>query len=162
MQPEECKAISKAVGSVYEPEQVRLLLHLHNHLTVLLYVVMNRSVCSGDAVGSLAESVICLPSQSCWSVCCCKSHCCVTCYYFLCKVAKKFVYGIERGRYLLPSADTLQDWFLADATASWSTRTLPLLVSCILGPIIPLAMFVYTKLVDRIVRQHRHKREAQA
>lgn len=77
----------------------------------------------------------------------------------MCKVARKFVYGIERGRYLLPSPDVLQDWFLMDATASWSVRTLPLLVSCMLGPIIPVAMFVYTKVVDRIVRQHRDKRK---
>ena len=79
----------------------------------------------------------------------------------VCKVARKFVYGIERGRYLLPSPDVLQDWFLMDATASWSIRSLPLLVSCILGPIIPLAMFVYTKVVDRIVRQQRQKRATQ-
>ena len=31
MQPEECKAISKAVGDVYESEQVRLLLQLHHY-----------------------------------------------------------------------------------------------------------------------------------
>ncbi|KAL3137822.1 hypothetical protein ABBQ38_005078 [Trebouxia sp. C0009 RCD-2024] len=95
IKPEECKAISKAVGSVYEPEQV----------------------------------------------------------------AKKIVYGIERGRYLLPSPDVLQDWFLMDATASWSVRSLPVLVSSVLAPLIPLVMLVFTKFIDRIVRQHRQKRE---
>ncbi len=73
------------------------------------------------------------------------------------QVARGFVHGIEQGRYHLPSPDIGQDWFIMDGTASWSPRRLPLLVSCILAPIVPLAMFVCTKIADRIVRAERLK-----
>ena len=77
------------------------------------------------------------------------------------QVAKKFVRGIERGRYLLPGPDIGQDWFIMEAGASWAPRGLPLLVSCLLAPLVPIAMYVCTILADRIARQHRHKRQAE-
>lgn len=140
---------------MYQPEQVRLLVQLHAFACdVEVGLVHNAGMhcTSDDPFGSVADASVAHHPKAC----CFRTEP-LTC---VCKVARKFVYGIERGRYLLPSPDVLQDWFLMDATASWSIRSLPLLVSCILGPIIPLAMFVYTKVVDRIVRQHRHKRKS--
>lgn len=93
IKPEGCKAVSKAFGSVYKPEQV----------------------------------------------------------------AKGFVCGLEKGKYHLPTPDIGQDWFIMDGTASWSPRSLPLLLSCVLAPVVPIAMYVCTKVADRIVRKQRQR-----
>lgn len=151
MQPEECKAISRAVGSVYEPEQVRLPVN-----SQIMFSSAMADACSSEMLNVISNQALPTTPKA-FAMRAVKMYCHTT-SYCVCQVADKFVYGLERGRYLLPSPDVLQDWFLMDATASWSVRSLPLLVSCVLAPLVPLAMFVYTKLTDRIVRQHRQKR----
>lgn len=71
------------------------------------------------------------------------------------QVAKKFIDSLQRGQYHLSTPDLGQDLLIMDATASWSPRNLPLLVSCLLAPIVPVAMYVCTKWSDRIVRRQR-------
>ena len=76
-------------------------------------------------------------------------------------MAKLIVKGLEKGRYHLPTPDLGQDWFIMDGTASWSPRSLPLVASVLLAPIVPIAMFVLYKVSDRIVRKQRLKEEKQ-
>lgn len=71
------------------------------------------------------------------------------------QVASKFVNSLQRGQYHLSTPDLGQDLFIMDATASWSPRNLPVLVSCLLAPIVPVAMYVCTKWSDYIVRKQR-------
>lgn len=59
VQPEECKAISKAVGSVYEPEQVRLLVDVTTISTTALADVCDFQLLSvnGNCIQIFAEEI---------------------------------------------------------------------------------------------------------
>ena len=58
--------------------------------------------------------------------------------------------GIERKLYHLPSPDFVQN-LLMDNMASLSPRYLPVIVSCLIQPIVVLIMCVVRLICDRIV-----------